>query len=208
MRAFLSRWACVPHTDGCAVCRKVLGTVQPGEEVVALSQGFDKKGDARLQTEAGWVSFSKDGFFGTRFFVLVLDDKPERTGKLRFHITRAGASVVVTILAARGLRKTDLIDKNDVYVAVNVDGERKRTKTLKDAGANAVFGRKHRSAIRLALPQHRQRDTSVGGCAGARRWSLSCRPPTLRSAASRWRSTTSAPAPTALPTAVLLHDLR
>ena len=131
----------------------MLGTVQPGEEVVALSQGFDKKGDARLQTEAGWVSFSKDGFFGTRFFVLVLDDKPERTGKLRFHITRTGASVVVTILAARGLRKTDLIDKNDVYVAVNVDGERKRTATMKDAGANAVFGRKHRSAARLALIQ-------------------------------------------------------
>ena len=64
--------------------KTVLGKIQPGEEVVALGQGFNKKADARLKIDRGWVSFSSDGLLGDRYFTLMHSDKPERTGKLNF----------------------------------------------------------------------------------------------------------------------------
>ena len=150
--------------------KTVLGKIQPGEEVVALGQGFNKKADARLKIDRGWVSFSSGGLLGDRYFTLMHSDKPERTGKLSFKskivllsrvvccrlanlesitvaVVRDGAQVVVTVLSAKGLKDMDrLLGKNDVYVAVEVGGERKQTQTMKDAGAAAKWG-KHGEAL-------------------------------------------------------------
>jgi hypothetical protein len=131
--------------------KNLKGQVKEGDEIVAIQQAFDSKNDARLWIEGGWVSFSSGGLLGTRYFVLLESAKPEKTGKLRFKIERRGARLIATIMSARGLQNKDLLGKNDVYVVVYVDGERKQTTTLDNAGANASWNGKHGEALEFDI---------------------------------------------------------
>lgn len=136
----------------CLWLQHIVGTVAAGDEVVAIGHGFTESGDARLQLENGWVSFSEGGLVGKRCFVLFPSHTPEKTGKLQFKLQREGSKLRVTVRTARGLKDMDGVlgqvmstihlrdrGKNDVYVVVDINGERKQTTTVVDAGANAQW---------------------------------------------------------------------
>jgi hypothetical protein len=131
--------------------KKVTGQVKEGEKIVAIKQAFNSKGDARLRIEGGWVSFSSGGLLGDRHFATIDSSMPEKTGKLRFRIERSGPRLIVTILRARGLQDKDLVGKNDVYVVVYVNGERKQTSTLQNAGANATWNGEHGEVLDFGI---------------------------------------------------------
>ena len=131
---------------------KLVGSVVAGEEVVAVGQGFTEQGNARIQLKDGWVSFSDGGLIGKRNFVLLPSDTQEKAGKLKFKVERDGSKLVATVKQASGLKDMDgmfghvltavhLKDhgKNDVYVTVEVNGQRRSTSTIVDAGAKATW---------------------------------------------------------------------
>jgi hypothetical protein len=120
--------------------KKVTAMVKEGDTIVAIKQGFNKRGDARLLTATGWVSFSSGGLLGQRNFDLLEAPKAEKTGSLHFKIERYGTRLIATVIHARGLANKDFLGKNDVYTVVEVNGVRKQTATLDNAGANAAWG--------------------------------------------------------------------
>ena len=135
-------------------------------------------------TEKLWIKYNevKKGdpasiVTGPRNLQLLHHVKAGKTGRLEVIIRREGPLLLVTMILAKELKNMDtLFGDNDVYVKVQVNGVEKRTSTVKDAGARAVWGKGRGETLvfgseeapveRLEMQKDEGKRVAVTGAAG------------------------------------------